>query len=106
LRAQGYAPERIVVAADSAGCALALALTTALRERAEAMPAALVLVSPFTDAALGDETISTRRGDDPMIRRGWLEQGLRWYNGPDPSAADEPARYRSPRPATDANLGG
>lgn len=90
LRAQGYAPERIVVAGDSAGGALALALATALRERGEAMPAALALISPVTDVALGGETISTRSGDDPMIRRGWLEQGLRWYHGPDPAAAGGP----------------
>ncbi|AEA65586.1 flavin-containing monooxygenase [Burkholderia gladioli] len=90
LRAQGYAPERIVVAGDSAGGALALALATALRERGEAMPAALALISPVTDVALRGETISTRSGDDPMIRRGWLEQGLRWYHGPDPAAVGGP----------------
>ncbi|XQM22833.1 flavin-containing monooxygenase (plasmid) [Burkholderia gladioli] len=90
LRAQGYAPERIVVAGDSAGGALALALATALRERGEAMPAALALISPVTDVALRGETISTRSDDDPMIRRGWLEQGLRWYHGPDPAAVGGP----------------
>ncbi len=90
MRAQGYAPERIVVAGDSAGGALALALAAALRERGKAMPAALALISPVTDAALGGETLSTRSGHDPMIRRGWLEQGLRWYHGPDPAAAGGP----------------
>ncbi|WP_347468895.1 alpha/beta hydrolase fold domain-containing protein [Burkholderia stagnalis] len=81
LRAQGHAPSRIVVAGDSAGGALALALAIALRERGEPAPAGLLLISPVTDAALGGETLATRRGDDPMIRRGWLEQGLRWYHG-------------------------
>lgn len=90
LRAQGYAPERIVIAGDSAGGALALALAMALRERGEVMPAALALISPVTDAALGGETLSTRSADDPMIRRGWLEQGLRWYYGANPAAAGGP----------------
>ncbi|KVE99160.1 flavin-containing monooxygenase [Burkholderia vietnamiensis] len=81
LRAQGYAPHRIVIAGDSAGGALALALAIALRERGEPAAAALLLISPVTDPALGGVTLASRRHDDPMIRRGWLEQGLRWYHG-------------------------
>ncbi|KVO61461.1 alpha/beta hydrolase fold domain-containing protein [Burkholderia stagnalis] len=90
LRAQGHAPSRIVVAGDSAGGALALALAIALRERGEPAPAGLLLISPVTDAALGGETLATRRGDDPMIRRGWLEQGLRWYHGAGAATAHGP----------------
>ncbi|KWK48474.1 alpha/beta hydrolase [Burkholderia stagnalis] len=90
LRAQGHAPSRIVVAGDSAGGALALALAIALRERGEPAPAGLLLISPVTDAALGGETLATRRGDDPMIRRGWLEQGLRWYHGAGAATARGP----------------
>ncbi|MGU7784706.1 alpha/beta hydrolase fold domain-containing protein [Burkholderia sp. PU8-34] len=81
LRAQGHAPERIVVAGDSAGGALALALAIALRDRGEPAPAGLLLISPVTDAALRGDTLTSRRSEDPMIRRGWLEQGLRWYHG-------------------------
>jgi cation diffusion facilitator CzcD-associated flavoprotein CzcO/acetyl esterase/lipase len=81
MRAQGHAPHRIVIAGDSAGGALALALAIALRERGEPAAAALLLISPVTDPALGGATLATRRHDDPMIRRGWLEQGLRWYHG-------------------------
>ncbi|CAE6805454.1 flavin-containing monooxygenase [Paraburkholderia nemoris] len=90
LRGQGYAAERIVIAGDSAGGALALALAMALRERGEAMPAALALISPFTDMALRGETLSTRSGNDPMIRRAWLHQGLRWYRAPHNAAAGGP----------------
>lgn len=90
LRAQGHAAARIVVAGDSAGGALALALAIALRERGEPAPAGLLLISPVTDAALGGETLATRRGDDPMIRRGWLEQGLRWYHGAGAATARGP----------------
>ncbi|MBY4721949.1 MULTISPECIES: flavin-containing monooxygenase [Burkholderia] len=81
MRAQGHAPHRIVIAGDSAGGALALALAIALRERGEPAAAALLLISPVTDPALGGATLASRRHDDPMIRRGWLEQGLRWYHG-------------------------
>ncbi|PCE34083.1 alpha/beta hydrolase fold domain-containing protein [Burkholderia ubonensis] len=90
LRAQGYAPARIVVAGDSAGGALALALAITLRDRGEPAPAALLLISPVTDAALGGDTLASRRGDDPMIRRGWLEQGLRWYHGAGAAATRGP----------------
>ncbi|KVF66040.1 flavin-containing monooxygenase [Burkholderia vietnamiensis] len=90
LRAQGYAPHRIVIAGDSAGGALALALAMALRERGEPAAAALLLISPVTDAALGGATLSSRRHDDPMIRRGWLEQGLRWYHGAGAGASRGP----------------
>lgn len=90
MRAQGHAPHRIVIAGDSAGGALALALAIALRERGEPAAAALLLISPVTDPALGGATLASRRHDDPMIRRGWLEQGLRWYHGAGSTAARGP----------------
>lgn len=82
LRGQGYAADKIIVAGDSAGGALVLALALALRDRGDPVPAGLLLISPVTDATLGGATLASRRGEDPMIRRGWLEQGLRWYNAP------------------------
>ncbi|WP_175666140.1 alpha/beta hydrolase fold domain-containing protein [Burkholderia ambifaria] len=90
LRALGYAPHRIAIAGDSAGGALALALAIALRERGEPAAAALLLISPVTDPALGGDTLASRRHDDPMIRRDWLEQGLRWYHGSGSVAARGP----------------
>jgi cation diffusion facilitator CzcD-associated flavoprotein CzcO/acetyl esterase/lipase len=90
LREQGYAPGRIIVAGDSAGGALALELAIALRDRGDPVPAALLLISPVTDAMLGGETLTSRRSDDPMIRRGWLEQGLRWYRGSGAKALRSP----------------
>ncbi|WAS56617.1 alpha/beta hydrolase fold domain-containing protein [Burkholderia ambifaria] len=90
LRALGHAPHRIAIAGDSAGGALALALAIALRERGEPAAAALLLISPVTDPALGGDTLASRRHDDPMIRRGWLEQGLRWYHGSGSVAARGP----------------
>lgn len=52
LLAQGYAPASIIVAGDSAGGGLALALLLALRDGGEALPAAAVGLSPWTDLRL------------------------------------------------------
>ena len=52
LLRQGHAPANVVVAGDSAGGGLALALLVALRDAGEMMPAAAVGLSPWTDLNL------------------------------------------------------
>ena len=52
LLRQGYRPHDIVVGGDSAGGGLALALLLALRDAGEALPAAGVGLSPWTDLNL------------------------------------------------------
>ena len=52
LLRQGHQPRNIVVAGDSAGGGLALALLLALRDAGEAAPAAGVGLSPWTDLTL------------------------------------------------------
>ena len=49
---QGYAPSDIIVAGDSAGGGLALALLLALRDTGQRLPAAAIGLSPWTDLAL------------------------------------------------------
>ena len=49
LLSRGYAPERIVVAGDSAGGHLALSLAGELRRLGLPLPAGLALLSPFLD---------------------------------------------------------
>jgi len=57
----GISPEKLVVAGDSAGGGLALALLVANRDRGDPLPAAAALFSPWTDlAATGD---SVREND-------------------------------------------
>lgn len=90
LLQQGLRPEQIVVAGDSAGGSLALALALRLRDSAQALPAALLLLSPVTDGRLSGETIATQADADPMITRGWLEQGLSWYACPSGTAEHQP----------------
>src|SRR6516165_9399085 len=72
LRHQGIAPEHVVVAGDSAAGGLSLALSMALRERNEPLPACLWLVSPWTDLTMSGATLLTKDAVDPLIHKGYL----------------------------------
>lgn len=57
LLSSGFDPERIVVAGDSAGGGLSMALMLALRDAGLPLPAACVCLSPWTDLALTGRTL-------------------------------------------------
>jgi monoterpene epsilon-lactone hydrolase len=67
LLANGKKPEHIVLAGDSAGGGLALALLQALRDRNVPMPAGAILLSPWTDLVGTVESRTTRDGVDPIF---------------------------------------
>ena len=67
LRTKGIAPERIVMAGDSAGGGLALACLLALKAQGKPQPAGAVLLSPWTDLTASGESVGTRAQADPMI---------------------------------------
>ena len=77
-----YPAERIVVGGDSAGGALAMALALQLREDGEALPAALLLLSPVTDPTWQSQSMQTRASVDPVLHRAWLDQAVGWYQAP------------------------
>jgi acetyl esterase/lipase len=64
---QGTPPAATAIAGDSAGGGLTAATLVAIRERGLPMPAAAVLISPWTDLALTGESMTTRKSIDPMI---------------------------------------
>ncbi len=66
LLAAGVDPKTIVVAGDSAGGALTLALAMALRDRGVAAPAAIGLICPWADLAI-DVDGTRPAGRDPLI---------------------------------------
>ncbi|MBB4049999.1 alpha/beta hydrolase fold domain-containing protein [Sphingomonas zeae] len=82
MRESGLEASQIVLAGDSAGGALVLALALRLIDEGQALPAGLALLSPFIDASLSGETLSLMARRDPMIRPAWLKQAMRWYGGP------------------------
>jgi acetyl esterase/lipase len=69
LLAQGYDPERAVVAGDSAGGALATGLVLRLRDEGTPMPAAIVAISPWYDLEAKGATFSTNAQSDALVGR-------------------------------------
>ncbi len=67
LRSQGVEPEGIVIAGDSAGGGLTAATLLALRDQGKPLPAAGVMLSPWTDLAATGESLTSRSAIDPMI---------------------------------------
>jgi monoterpene epsilon-lactone hydrolase len=67
LLKQGYQPNKIVIAGDSAGGGLTFATLIALRDAKTPLPAAAVPISPWTDLAGTGESIKTRAAVDPMV---------------------------------------
>jgi acetyl esterase/lipase len=67
LLAQGAHPSQVVVAGDSAGGGLALAMLVALRDAGDPLPAAGTLISPWTDLSVSGESATTRAELDVML---------------------------------------
>jgi acetyl esterase/lipase len=70
---------RIVLAGDSAGAGLALALAVSIRDLKLPPPVAMVLISPWTDLTLSGESQRTHRDRDPMLRHAWLATCAAYY---------------------------
>ncbi|GAA4608058.1 acetyl esterase/lipase [Actinoplanes octamycinicus] len=65
----------ILVAGDSAGGGLVVALLVAAREAGLPQPAAAAVFSPWADLTLSGDSIRTRAAADPLFD----EAALRWY---------------------------
>lgn len=89
LRGLGYDAEQIVIAGDSAGGGLALALAQRLRDREQSEhAAALILISPYADLTTQSDSMHSLAGRDPMLSAKVLRRGGDYYRGP--LAADDP----------------
>lgn len=63
----GAQPEKIVIAGDSAGGGLALALCLYLKDHGMQLPEGLVLMSPWTDLTASGESYETNFTKDPLF---------------------------------------
>jgi acetyl esterase/lipase len=67
LLAQGVSAERLIVAGDSAGGGLAVALMIQLKKQGLPQPKAAVLLSPWTDLSLSGESVQANAQADAML---------------------------------------
>jgi monoterpene epsilon-lactone hydrolase len=81
LLEDGLDPEMTVIAGDSAGGGLTLALAMALRDRGIALPAALGLISPWADLAIDIDGIRPVLRD-PLIIPSMCAEWAPRYAGP------------------------
>ncbi|KIG16623.1 6-hexanolactone hydrolase [Enhygromyxa salina] len=70
-----------ILAGDSAGGGLALALSMALRDAGEQLPAGVVLLSPWTDLSMSGASIDTLAENEVMLQRPGLELMAGRYAG-------------------------
>ena len=85
LLADGTDPGAVAFAGDSAGGGLALGTLVALRDAGDPMPAAVVVLSPWTDLALTGESLRTRAAVDVMIKPDGMAKTVDTYlAGQDP----------------------
>lgn len=89
LLESGTDANHAVVAGDSAGGGLAMALLLALKEQSRSMPAGAILFSPWTDLTGSGESVTTRAEADPMIGPDVLGPMANHYHGE--ASADNPS---------------
>jgi epsilon-lactone hydrolase len=77
LLQQGFAPQRLAIAGDSAGGGLTIATLVNLRDRKLALPACAVAISPWIDLEGTGNSITARAAQDPMVQK----DGLLWMAG-------------------------
>ena len=64
---QGFTPQNLAIAGDSAGGGLTAATLVSARDQNVAMPGAAVCISPWSDMTCSNESYQTRAEADPMV---------------------------------------
>jgi acetyl esterase/lipase len=84
-------PGSVIVAGDSAGGGLALALILRLQETSGPLPAGVVVLSPWADLSLTSESLERNAEADPVLSRealqAWSEAYLAGASPTDPLAS-------------------
>ncbi len=73
LLEQGYQHQRIASVGHSIGGYLAVALALRLRDRGEALPGAILSISPWADVTLSGAAIEAKADHDKLLSRGIME---------------------------------
>ena len=81
LMYQGYGARDVIVAGDSAGGNMALALVLKLKEQKRLLPRGLVLLSPWTDLTATGKSHQERVKVDPVLDPDYLAEMTHHYAG-------------------------
>jgi phosphinothricin tripeptide acetyl hydrolase len=81
LLARAIAPERIVLAGDSAGGGLTVATLLALRDRGLPRPAGGICISPWVDLTCSGGTYASKAAVDPIVERASITMMAQAYAG-------------------------
>jgi acetyl esterase/lipase len=85
LLAQGFRPENIVLAGESAGGGLAIATLVSLRDGGAPLPACAWCSSPWVDLEMAGATMASKAAVDPLIQAPYLRELAAFYlDGQDP----------------------
>ncbi|MBN2540734.1 MAG: alpha/beta hydrolase [Bacilli bacterium] len=76
---QGYDPNNIIIAGDSAGGGLAIATSLYLRDHNLPMPKALIVMSPWTNLAMNGKSHEFNKLVDPMFGEGTQPLNVKAY---------------------------
>ena len=88
LLKNGYRPENICVAGDSAGGNLALELAVCLKAEEKPLPGSLILMSPWTDMTMTQPSYESCRELDPVLSAEYIEYSRKVYMGGAEDASD------------------
>lgn len=81
LLLSGYGAGNIIVAGDSAGGNMALALCHKLKEETRFLPCGLILMSPWTDLTMSGKSYETKAMLDPVLNREYIGRMAKAYIG-------------------------
>jgi len=79
LLAQGVAPQRLIIAGDSAGGNLALATLQNIRDEQLPLPRASVLFSPWLDLSHDSESFKENQHKDVILNKTILDEAVAMY---------------------------
>ncbi len=89
---EGFGPERLCIAGDSAGGGLTVAALVALRYRGQPMPAAGLCLSPWVDMEGVGASMAAKEDEDPTLNH----EALLWFSERYLAGADTRAPLAAP----------
>lgn len=92
----GYGARDVILAGDSAGGNMALALVHKLKEQGRLLPRGLVLMSPWTDMTCSGKSYETKQAVDPVLNREYINRMITAYLGGNPGEELLQSPYVSP----------